>query len=51
MTEQDIISTYDFRLRKLQKGIDYLDTHVNYIIPDFQIEGRSYNVSNQAKLV
>ncbi|MDQ3819286.1 MAG: hypothetical protein M3247_05555, partial [Thermoproteota archaeon] len=44
MSEQDLIGVFGSRLKKLPKRMDFLKWHVDYVIPEFQLENNIYTV-------
>ncbi len=44
MSEAEILSVFGSRLRKLPKREKFLNLHVDYVIPEYELEGGTYTV-------
>jgi len=44
MVEKDILKAFGPKLKKLPKRLLFLERHVDYVIPEFEIEGNIYTV-------
>jgi len=44
MQEREIIAMFRPKLQKLKKRAKFVSTYADYVIPDYEIDGRSYSV-------
>ena len=44
MSNEDIVRVFGARLKKLSKSEEFLGMHVDYVIPNFQLESEDFTV-------
>ena len=44
MSNEDLVTAFDERLKKLPKRELFLGSHVDYVIPEFQLQGKAFTV-------
>lgn len=44
MSNEDLVRTFDARLKKLPKRELFLGSHVDYVIPEFELQGKEFTV-------